>query len=254
MAARTAARVVTVGESAGATLRAVDITLDEHGRASYVLRTPEGDAPVALRVSGRHQVVNSLLAAAVARNEGMTLADCGAGLSDLRLVSTRRMDVFSRPDGVIVIDDSYNANPASTEAALHALAAIGRGRRRVAVLGYLAELGAQERAGHEQVGRVAARLGTDRLVVVGAAAGPIHDGAAGVGEWGGESVQVTDQEAAVEWLRAELLPGDVVLVKGSRYRTWDIADALRGDHRRSADALRGDHDHTAGAREGSVAP
>ena len=78
------------------------------------------------------------------------------------------MDVFDRPDGVTVIDDSYNANPASTAAALRALAAMGRGRRTVAVLGYMAELGEYERAGHEEVGRLAAELGVDRLVVVGA--------------------------------------------------------------------------------------
>ncbi len=67
----------------------------------------------------------------------------------------------------------------------------------------------------------------DRLVVVGVGAAPIHDGAMSVSEWGGESVRVTDQEAAVSLLRAELRPGDVVLVKGSRYQTWAVADALR---------------------------
>jgi UDP-N-acetylmuramoyl-tripeptide--D-alanyl-D-alanine ligase len=139
------------------------------------------------------------------------------------------MDVFDRPDGVTVIDDSYNANPASTAAALRALVAIGDERRRIAVLGYLAELGEQEREGHVQVGRVAAELGVDRLVVVGAQAAPIHDGAAAVPNWGGESVVVSDQDAAVAWLRATLRPGDVVLVKGSRYRTWTVADALRGE-------------------------
>jgi UDP-N-acetylmuramoyl-tripeptide--D-alanyl-D-alanine ligase len=104
---------------------------------------------------------------------------------------------------------------------------MGDGRRRVAVLGYLAELGAHERAGHEEVGRLAAQLGVDRVVVVGEAAAPIYDGAVAVADWGGVAVQVTDQEAAVSLLRQELRPGDVVLVKGSRYRTWDVVDALR---------------------------
>jgi UDP-N-acetylmuramoyl-tripeptide--D-alanyl-D-alanine ligase len=67
----------------------------------------------------------------------------------------------------------------------------------------------------------------DRLVVVGAGAEPIHDGAMAVPDWGGESMVVSDQDAAVAWLRGELRPGDVILVKGSRYRTWDVADALR---------------------------
>jgi UDP-N-acetylmuramoyl-tripeptide--D-alanyl-D-alanine ligase len=227
MAERTRAEVIGVGEAADATLRAVDVAVDERGRASFELVAPEGSVPVRLGVSGRHQVGNALAAAAVARAQGMSLAELGPALGELRLVSTRRMDVFDRPDGVTVIDDSYNANPASTAAALQALVAIGHGRRRVAVLGYLAELGTRERAAHEEVGRLAAQLGIDLVVVVGAAAGPIHDGAVAAADWGGESVLVTDQEAATGLLRERLRPGDVVLVKGSRYRTWDVVDALR---------------------------
>jgi UDP-N-acetylmuramoyl-tripeptide--D-alanyl-D-alanine ligase len=229
MAAQTRASVVLAGEAEDAVVRAVTVRLDPRGRAGYTLVTPEGSAEVQLGVSGRHQAANSVLAAATARAVGMPLATLGSALGELRLVSTRRMDVFDRPDGVTVIDDSYNANPDSTAAALHALAAIGEGRRRVALLGYLAELGALEREGHEQVGRLAAELGVDRLVVVGAGAEPIHDGAVTVPGWGGESVVVSDQDAAVAWLRSELRPGDVVLVKGSRYRTWAVADELRGD-------------------------
>lgn len=229
MAAQTAARVVLAGEAADATVRAEDVRLDDRGRAAYLLSTPDGRAPVQLRVTGRHQVGNSLLAAAVAAAAGAPVSEIAAALSEFTPASSRRMDVFDRPDGVTVIDDSYNANPASTTAALRALASIGSGRRRVAVLGYLAELGEQEREGHAQVGRVAAELGVDRLVVVGAQAAPIHDGAVAVPNWGGESVVVSDQDAAVAWLRESLRPGDVVLVKGSRYRTWAVADALRGE-------------------------
>jgi UDP-N-acetylmuramoyl-tripeptide--D-alanyl-D-alanine ligase len=128
-----------------------------------------------------------------------------------------------------VIDDSYNANPASTAAALHALAALGRERRTIAVLGYLAELGEYEQEGHEEVGRLAAQLGVDRVIVVGEEAAPIRDGAASVATWGGDSVLATDQQAAIAAVHDDLRPGDVVLVKGSRYRTWEVADELRGD-------------------------
>ncbi|GAA1743744.1 UDP-N-acetylmuramoyl-tripeptide--D-alanyl-D-alanine ligase [Luedemannella helvata] len=226
MAARTGARVTFVGQDERADVRAVDVRLDARGRASYTLVTAGGSAPVALPVPGAHQVGNSLAAAAVGLAAGMTLAAVAEALTDLRSVSSRRMDVFDRADGVTVIDDSYNANPSSMAAALRALTTVGDGRRRIAVLGYMAELGDHERAGHEGVGRLAAQLGVDLLVAVGTA-GAIHDGALTVAQWGGKSVHVTDQVQAVALLRDELKPGDVVLVKGSRYRTWDIADSLR---------------------------
>jgi UDP-N-acetylmuramoyl-tripeptide--D-alanyl-D-alanine ligase len=112
-------------------------------------------------------------------------------------------------------------------AALHALAAFGAERRRVAVLGYMAELGDHERAGHEGVGELAAELGVDRLIVVGDGALPIHAGAESVTGWKGTSVAVPDQDSAIALLHADLRPGDVVLVKASRYRTWAVADSLR---------------------------
>lgn len=227
MTARTKGRVVLVGESADADLRAVDVTLDERGRASYTLVGPQGRAAVTLGISGRHQVGNTLAAAAVAVELGLPFAELPQALGELRLVSTRRMDVYDRPDGVTVIDDSYNANPASASTALRALAAVGAGRRTTAVLGYMAELGDFEREGHEQVGRLAAELGVDRLIVVAGNATPIADGARGDAAWKGEPVLVPDQSAAVAELARDLRPGDVVLVKASRYRTWQVADALR---------------------------
>jgi UDP-N-acetylmuramoyl-tripeptide--D-alanyl-D-alanine ligase len=235
MASRTAAEVVLVGEAADAQVRAEGVRLDAAGRASYTLRTPEGSAPVRLVVAGRHQVGNTLAAAAVALRLGLGLTEVAAALGEATVVSTRRMDVFQRADGVTVIDDSYNANPGSMAAALHALTAMV-GERRVAVLGYMAELGGYERAGHEQVGRLAAQLGADLLVVVGEQAAPIRDGAMAEAGWTGRAVAVGEQEEAVELLRDELSPGDVVLVKGSRYRTWRVADALREPPGRSSPA------------------
>ncbi|MGK5441969.1 UDP-N-acetylmuramoyl-tripeptide--D-alanyl-D-alanine ligase [Micromonospora sp. URMC 105] len=236
MAARTGARVVRYGEAAHADVRAVDVSIDDRGRPSYTLVTPEGSAPVRLGLTGRHQVWNSLAAAAVARELGMSPAEVAVALGELGLVSTRRMDVFDRPDGVTVIDDSYNANPASMAVALRALAGMRREGRIFAALGYMAELGDFERDGHREVGRLAAELGVDRLLVVGEPAAPIHEGATAVSDWGGESVLLTDQAAAVEVLRSELRPGDVVLVKGSRYRTWEVADALRAGATGNGDA------------------
>jgi UDP-N-acetylmuramoyl-tripeptide--D-alanyl-D-alanine ligase len=228
MAGRTAARVVRFGESAGADVRATGVVVDDRGRASYLL---DGRA-VRLGVVGRHQVSNTLAAAAVALHVGMPVDDVAAALGELGIVSARRMDVYDRPDGVTVIDDSYNANPSSTTAALRALAALGRGRRTIAVLGYMAELGTYEVEGHEEVGRLAAELGVDRVIAVAANAAPILSGAAAAESWQGQAIAAADQEAAISALHADLRPGDVVLVKGSRYRTWEVADSLRPEEAR----------------------
>ncbi|MDI6104479.1 UDP-N-acetylmuramoyl-tripeptide--D-alanyl-D-alanine ligase [Actinoplanes sp. NEAU-A12] len=225
MAARTAASVVLVGSSG--TLTASGISLDEAGRASYTLAHGSRSGHVRLAVAGEHQVANTLAAGAVALAAGMEFGELVTALGEVGIVSARRMDVFTRPDGVTVIDDSYNANPSSTSAALRALAAMGSGRRTTAVLGYMAELGEFEVSGHADVGRLAAVLGVDRLIVVAGNARPILDGAAGVAGWRGTGLFAADQAAAIEILQQDLRADDVVLVKGSRYRTWDVADWLR---------------------------
>jgi UDP-N-acetylmuramoyl-tripeptide--D-alanyl-D-alanine ligase len=229
MAPRTAARVLPVGESADALVRATQVTLDPAGRASYMLTVAGRSGSVRLPVAGRHQVANTLAAAGVALSLGMPFDDVVAALGEIGIVSSRRMDVFQRPDGGTVIDDSYNANPSSTAAALHALAAMAAGRRTTAVLGYMAELGDFERSGHEEVGRLAAELGVDRIVAVADNARPILDGAGAVEGWTGSAIFAADQAAAIAILEADLGADDVVLVKGSRYRTWDVVDALRPD-------------------------
>jgi UDP-N-acetylmuramoyl-tripeptide--D-alanyl-D-alanine ligase len=228
MAPRTTARVLLAGEADDSAVRASDVTVDDQGRASYILHFDDKTANVGLAVAGRHQVANTLAAAGVALSLGMSFDDLVPALGEIGIVSVRRMDVFQRPDGVTVIDDSYNANPSSTAAALHALAAMARDRRATAVLGYMAELGDQERSGHEEVGRLAAELGVDRVVVVGPEnARPILDGAQGVTGWTGSAIFAEDQAAAIEIVEGDLHADDVVLVKGSRYRTWDVVDALR---------------------------
>ncbi|WP_250030474.1 UDP-N-acetylmuramoyl-tripeptide--D-alanyl-D-alanine ligase [Paractinoplanes maris] len=227
MASRTPATVLLTGESAAAGVRATGVSIDPAGRASYTLHFEGRSAPVRLAVAGRHQVANTLAAAGVALSAGMPFEDVAVALGELGIVSVRRMDVFTRPDGAVVIDDTYNANPSSMAAALRALSSMAGGRRTTAVLGYMAELGEHERSGHEEVGRLAAELGVDRLIVVSTEAAPIADGARTVEGWKGRAEVVPDQASAVQILAGDLHGGDVVLVKGSRYRTWDVVDSLR---------------------------
>lgn len=171
MAGRTRARVVRVGQSAGAEIRATGVSLDDRARASFTLHTPHGDRDVTLAVHGEHQVGNALSAAAVALECGADLDTLVAALSGARAASARRMDVRTNAAGVTVINDSYNANPDSMRAALKALVTMARSgdtpRRSWAVLGEMAELGPESVVEHDGIGRLAVRLDVDRLVVVG---------------------------------------------------------------------------------------
>ncbi|HEX7535643.1 MAG TPA: UDP-N-acetylmuramoyl-tripeptide--D-alanyl-D-alanine ligase [Dermatophilaceae bacterium] len=219
MASRTRAHVIGVGESTQADVRALDISLDPQGRASFTLATDQGTAPVVLGYHGGHHVGNALAVAAVALAVGMPLAEVATALGEARPLSRWRMEVHERPDGVTIVNDAYNANPDSMRAALQALAAMGQGRRTWAVLGEMLELGPESAAEHEAVGRLAVSLDVSRLVAVGQGAQPIDRGArdAGPGEVSGsESIWVPDTEAAYQLLRQHLSPGDVVLVKSSR--------------------------------------
>jgi UDP-N-acetylmuramoyl-tripeptide--D-alanyl-D-alanine ligase len=132
------------------------------------------------------------------------------------------MDVFTRPDGTTVIDDSYNANPASMGAAVRTLGQLPTEGRRIAVLGLMADLEEQSETCHRRLGEQARDAGIDEIIAVGDGTEPIVDGADGV-----TATHVPDQAAAIALLRSRLRPGDAVLVKGSRYRTWDVADHLR---------------------------
>ncbi|GAB3205807.1 UDP-N-acetylmuramoyl-tripeptide--D-alanyl-D-alanine ligase [Marinactinospora thermotolerans] len=216
MRARTDARVVTYGLAEQADVRARDVELDASGRPRFVLELGGDSAPVNLALVGVHQVHNALAVAAVAAEMGMAVADIAAALSESGPVSRWRMEVTDRPDGVTVVNDAYNANPESMGAALRTLDVLARGRRSFAVLGHMAELGPAHEAEHERIGRLAAELGVDTLVVVGEHAAPIAEGARAVSTWAGELVEVPGALEAAAALRERLRPKDVVIVKGSR--------------------------------------
>jgi UDP-N-acetylmuramoyl-tripeptide--D-alanyl-D-alanine ligase len=227
MAERTAAAVLRFGLGPAAEVRAEAVELDAQGRACFRLRTPAGDAEVRLPAPGEHLVSCALAAAAAAHALGVAPAAAAAGLAGARL-SPMRMQVATRADGLVVVNDAYNANPSSTAAALKTLAALRRpGGRAVAVLGDMAELGEEATAEHDRIGRLATRLGIDRLVGVGELGEVLVRAARMEGMWPEEAVAVADAEAAVRLLGPWLDPADVVLVKASRVVALDaVADAL----------------------------
>ncbi|MFF7077433.1 UDP-N-acetylmuramoyl-tripeptide--D-alanyl-D-alanine ligase [Streptomyces lavendulae] len=222
MSARTKAHTVLFGEAEDADVRATEVRMTPAGQPSFTLHTPTGCSDVTLRLYGEHHVSNALAAAAVAHVLGMSVEEIATALSAAGTLSRWRMEVTERADGVTIVNDAYNANPESMRAALRALAAMGdsaraRGGRTWAVLGPMAELGDAALAEHDAVGRLAVRLNVSKLVAVGGReASWLQLGAYNEGSWGEESVLVSDAQAAVDLLRSELRPGDVVLVKASR--------------------------------------
>ena len=172
-------------------------------------------------------VPNALAATAVGLVAGVSLRDAAAAL-EAASMSAGRMEVFETGGGVRVIDDAYNANPASMAAALKALRWMAGDGRCVAVLGHMAELGSISVEEHERVGELLARLGVDELVTVGDQARMIAVGAEREGVEPERIHRCADVGQAVAVVKAIVRPGDLVLVKASRVaRLERVAEALR---------------------------
>jgi len=216
MRERTSASVLTFGVRGEVAWR--DLTLDDLGRASFRLGHAGRWAPVSLRQPGAHQVPNAAAAAAMALTVGADLDTVAQALSAAAEASPMRMELHERADGLVVVNDAYNANPASMRAALDALSAIGvrRRARTVAVLGQMLELGEASAAEHRAVGRYAAELGVDAVVVVGEPAGEIAAGAGAVLGWEGITVTTAGRDDALAWVGENVAAPAVVLVKASR--------------------------------------
>lgn len=241
MASRTAAHVAYFSgggrpdEPADLVVWADDVTADDFDRHRFVLRVerpgaaPEA-APVALRLVGRHHVGNAAAAATAALCAGLDLPDIAAALSAAARLSRWRMEVTERADGVVVVNDAYNANPDSMLAALNTLARITRRRRTGqpgirswAILGQMFELGATSLDEHVAIGRAVGSLQIDHLIVLGEYAEDMVVSALAAGC--PEPVTATDVDHATAL--ATPAPGDIVLVKASRAMGLEkVADAL----------------------------
>lgn len=218
--ARTNARVLTVGESDAAQVRATDVRLDAAARPAFTLAwSADGvvqQESVQLQYAGEHVVSNALAAAGAALALGLPFDQVVMGLRAARPQSRWRMEIHELADGITLVNDAYNANPESMRAALKTLSAMAAGRRTWAVLGEMLELGDASVPEHDAIGRLVVRLDVSKLVCVGPGAKVMHLGAATEGSWGDEAAWVPDVDAAIAMLRLALLPGDVVLVKASR--------------------------------------
>jgi UDP-N-acetylmuramoyl-tripeptide--D-alanyl-D-alanine ligase len=214
LAARTKARVVLVGSAGG--VRAENTRPSAHGLDFDLVRGGER-VSAHLPVTGEHMVRNALLAVTAGLELGLSLRECASGLAAAKLSKGRLGCLNIR--GVTVLDDSYNANPDSMEAALHALRGLPGGGRRLAVLGRMGELGSYADEGYRRVGRTAAAT-MDALIVVGAEAEALAVEAEKAGAC--EVLRAADAAEAARVLRELARPGDAVVVKGSRAARMEL--------------------------------
>ncbi|MEY2769248.1 MAG: hypothetical protein RL359_884 [Actinomycetota bacterium] len=213
---------VTFGETTGADVRATDIEIRE-GRPHFDLVTPAGRASVALRIVGIHQVANALAAAAIATKLNISIDVIAGALSTADLNSKWRMEI-SELDGLVLINDSYNASPESTQAALRTLLLFAqeRGGQSWAFLGKMHELGASSHEHHSRLGTLASELGIDHLVCV---ASPEY--AELMDNAGATTVHLLDTKESAANLVSQMSQGDVVLVKASRAEKFEeIAEMI----------------------------
>jgi UDP-N-acetylmuramoyl-tripeptide--D-alanyl-D-alanine ligase len=210
MSRRTRARSILYGLSEQCDVRATDVTSRGLDGFSFRLQAGGSTLDIDCPLPGKHHVYPALAAAAVALEEGMTPDEVASALREARL--DLRLTVRTGPNGSTIIDDSYNASPASMIAALDLLSE-SKARRRIAVLGHMRELGAAEDEGHEQVGRHAATT-CDVLMVCGEDARLLAEAARAAGHTGVRLLARPEETA--ETLRRELREGDVCLVKASR--------------------------------------
>ncbi len=228
LAARARCPVTSFGLSETAQVRAADVASDAERGTAFRLQLPgrARPTPVTLAAHGLHNVSNALAAAAVGHLLGMSGTAIARGLAEFR-PAAMRSEVTAAGD-VTIISDCYNANPASMKAAIDLLSTLGEGRRQVAILGDMLELGPASPKLHREVGEYLGRKGVAYLVAVGELGRELAAGAKRAGIPDSHISEVFDAAAAAQTMKALVQSGDVVLVKASRrLRLEQVVASLR---------------------------
>lgn len=205
-------RMVSFAVDAAADYRVAELQLDPLGTSRFVLRSPVGDATITLALAGKHNVCNAMAAAAASIEAGASLKAVVLGLAQVRPVAGR-LSQMPGIDGAIVIDDSYNASPASFRAAIDVLASSAG--NRVLIVGDMGELGTQSEQAHIELGLYAKQRGIDALWTTGTYS------ALSAESFGVRARHFATQDALIRHAQEHLHTGDVALVKGSRSAAMD---------------------------------
>lgn len=227
LASRARCPVISFGFSVRAQVRAEDVAMDPRRGTTFQLLLPglARSVPVALRVYGRHNLSNALAAATVGQVLGISGPMIAQGLARFKPAMMRSQVL--RVGKARVINDCYNANPASMKAAIKLLSELGAGARTIAVLGDMLELGPNAFDLHCEVGAYLAHQGIGYLIACGTLGRGFAEGARTAGMAPDQVQEATDAEAATHLLKDLMRAGDMVLLKGSRgMRMERILDAL----------------------------
>jgi UDP-N-acetylmuramoyl-tripeptide--D-alanyl-D-alanine ligase len=205
--------VLFFGESEKADIRAHSIHETSDG-IEFVLELPGGSTQVRLPAAGRFMVANALAASAAGYLAGISAEIIGAGLSQYRPIPGR-LSIIETAQGMTIIDDTYNANPASMAAAVNTLITRAGKDRAILVVGDMRELGKESDRLHRQIGEMAGRVGIYRIYITGSHADDFAEGAR-LGGMAQDRITTGEKEAIIADLKDELRAGDWILVKGSR--------------------------------------
>lgn len=225
MAHKTKARVFTYGLSKEADLWVSDVSSAGLEGIRFVFHYQGESIHARIPLLGRHSVHTALRAALVGLVEGLDWEEIIAGLQSLPSSAQLRLVAVAGPNNSTLLDDTYNASPASTIAALNLLDDLSA-TRKIAVLGDMMELGSFEEEGHRKVGCRAADV-VDLLIVIGRRAKFIAQEAEACGLEASQILEMTGNQAAVDYLRQHLAPGNIALIKGSNSQKMaEIVSAL----------------------------
>jgi len=226
LAGRVKGKVMTFGLDPEAHVSALQVKDRGIEGSEFILKTRTGTCPARLAVPGLHNLPNALAAVAAGEVFQIPLQEAARALVSVRFPAMR-MQVNRLPGGITLVNDAYNANPCSMEAALRTLAASRQGGKLYFVAGDMRELGEDSESYHRQVGRLAADLGIDVLVGIGEQIRWTLE-EAGVRGGGKVAVHLCDHEEAARLLQSRLRPGDTVLIKGSRGMAMERVAELMG--------------------------
>lgn len=207
------------GQEQGAQVFATDVSLTDSGCARFRLHIKDDKVDITLGVAGLHNVENGLAAAAMAYLAGASMSDIAYGLQAVRSVD-KRMEKIVAKNGCSILNDTYNANPASMKAGLKTLCGFTTGKR-IAILGDMFELGDVSAHSHYEIGCFAANQGVDSLVVAGEFSADVVRGARDCGMEKSRTVSFSRKEDLIDWLLQSGLMNslgkkDWILIKGSR--------------------------------------